>query len=468
MARNSIGIVGLSVMGGNLAMNIADAGFPVAVYNRTREKTDTLVKDYAGSGTLAPFFDLPSFVGSLASPRIVLLMVQAGDAVDAVIGQVVPLLAEGDVIIDAGNSFFRDTQRREKATRERGMYFVGMGVSGGEEGARKGPSIMPGGSWEAWEIIRPIVERIAAKDFSGKPCVAHIGADGAGHYVKMVHNGIEYIDMQLIAETYWIMKKSLSLGNDAIADVFAGWNGGRLNSYLIEITEKILRVKNERGASLVDDILDRAGGKGTGMWTAQEAVSLGIPAHAMTAALFARYSSAEKVERLVLSEIYAEGSHTHDTSFTVDDLEPALYAAKLLAYAQGFKLLAEAARTYGWRLSFREIARIWQGGCIIRARFLQELSETFSAAPAEQSPLSLPFFTMVLRDAVPILRRVTSAALANALPIPAMLGSLTYFDSMTAASSSANIIQAQRDFFGAHGIQTGLDGSFFHHPWQSE
>jgi 6-phosphogluconate dehydrogenase len=464
MHHNTLGVIGLSVMGGNLAMNMADAGFSVAVYNRSREKTDALVASYAGgAGRLQPYFDIAPFVASLALPRKILLMVAAGEAVDAVIDQLVPLLAEGDVVIDGGNSFFKDTIRREIRLREQGLHFVGMGVSGGEEGARRGPSMMPGGSQEAWEQIRPIMEKIAAKDFSGGACVAHIGSDGAGHYVKMVHNGIEYIDMQLIVEAYSIMKRGLGMDNEAIADVLAGWNQGRLNSFLIEITEKILRTKDADGAYVVDTILDTAGSKGTGMWTAQEAIALGVPAHAMTAALFARYGSSSKKARVDLARIYP---HTEaSVPVTVEQLEQALYAAKLLAYAQGFDLLSVAAATYGWALNLPEMARIWQGGCIIRARFLQKLAETFAHAKTYDHILELPLFVSTLREESATLRLVASAVMRSGLPVPAMLGSLTYFESMTQAVSNANIIQAQRDFFGAHGFQKELGGASFHFPW---
>lgn len=468
MGRNDVGVVGLSVMGGNLAMNLADAGFSVGVFNRSRERTEVLVDSYrpvGQVGSLNPSFEIEAFVESLALPRKVLLMVQAGEAVDEVIGKISPFLSEGDIVIDGGNSFFKDTIRREQSLREKGIHFVGMGVSGGEEGARRGPSIMPGGSEASWNILKPLLERIAAKDFSGGPCVSHIGTDGSGHYVKMTHNGIEYVDMQLITETYQIMREGLRMENEPIADTLSEWNNGRLESFLIGITETILRAKYDDGTSVVDSILDSAGSKGTGMWTAREAVELGIPAQAITGALFARYGSSMKNDRLSLSRAYASLKMPSGLDIPLDTLERALYAAKLLAYAQGFALLSEASRTYGWKLDFSEIARIWQGGCIIRARFLQSLSAAFSSAEPVDHILALPIFLETLSKDIPALREVVSAAVAKGFPVPALSGSLTYFESMTQASSSANIIQAQRDFFGAHGFQKEIGGEFFHHSW---
>jgi 6-phosphogluconate dehydrogenase len=394
-------------------------------------------------------------------------MVQAGPAVDAVISELTPLLSAGDIIIDGGNSFFRDTIRREQALKEQGLFFVGMGVSGGEEGARRGPSLMPGGTKETWTILEPILSAIAAKDFQGESCVSLIGSDGAGHYVKMVHNSIEYIDMQLIAETYAIMKEGLELSNEVIAETFTTWNEGRLNSFLIEITAKILRAKDATGQYVVDTILDSAGNKGTGKWTSGEVLDLGTPSFGILAALLARYASTYKEKRLLLAQTFRQTSTTTEKMIIgIPELEAALYTSKILAYTQGYELLTEAATIYGWTLNYREISRIWQGGCIIRARFLETLEQAFAEKEAETSILLAQTFTDTVTTGLPHVRQVATFALTQAIPIPAFLSGLSYFDSMTQSRGSANLIQAQRDFFGAHTFQQTIDGPFIHHHWE--
>ena len=462
--KNQIGVIGLSVMGGNLAMNLADRNLRVAAYNRSEERTVALVTAYHGKGTIDPKTSLAGFVDSLETPRKIVLMIKAGEAVDQVLMELFPLLGKQDIVIDGGNSLFRDTIRRERTCAERGISFVGMGISGGEEGARRGPSLMPGGSVGSYIELAPHLELIAAKDFSGKPCVTHVGGNGAGHYVKMVHNGIEYADMELIAETYWMMKHGLRMENDAIADVFETWNGGRLNSYLIEITAKILRVKTGDGMSVVDTILDAAGSKGTGKWTAEESLELGLPGFALVSAVLARYASGAKADRRKLAVAFPKNMKD-GTPLPVPMLERALYAGKLLAYAEGFALIGAAEEAYGWTLDFAEIARIWQGGCIIRATLLRDIEEAFRK-DADTHFLLMPFVENALTENVPALRAVTIDAMHSAVPVPTFAAALSAFDSLTSERLSANLLQAQRDFFGAHGFQTEEGGAPIHWNWE--
>lgn len=465
--KNQIGVVGLAAMGSNLAMNFADHGFRTAVYNRSPERTEALLEEYGSEKGLDSTYTPESFVSSLETPRKIILMVKAGDATDAVIAQFAELLESGDILIDGGNSFFRDTMRRAESLREKGIRFVGMGISGGEDGARRGPSMMPGATGDLWTELRPILEAIAARDFDGSPCVASIGEGGAGHFVKMVHNGIEYADMQLIAEAYSVMKGGLGLSNDEIADVFEKWNGGRLESYLIEITANIVRVKEQDGGHILDRILDTAGSKGTGKWTTDQALELGAPSFSIAAAVFARSASADKVMRARLSEIF-EGSNVSTVSgLTLEDIEGALYTAKLFSYAQGYELLSLAAREYGWNLDFREISRIWQGGCIIRARFLRELTQVYAEVPDLGHLLLSSFAQDAIKENIGALRRVSVAMIAAGVPVPGLLSSLSYFDTMRTAQGSANLIQAQRDFFGAHTFQRELGGKPEHFDWET-
>jgi 6-phosphogluconate dehydrogenase len=461
--KSSIGVIGLSVMGSNLAMNIADHNWVTSIYNRSRGRTEELVSEY-GKEKMRPQFSLEEFVASLSIPRKILLMVKDGAPVDEVISQLKPLVSKGDIIIDGGNSFFKETIRREEELKKDGILFVGMGVSGGEEGARKGPAIMPGGSNDAWENIKPIMESIAAKDFKGNACVSHIGENGAGHYVKMVHNGIEYIDMQLIAEIYWIMKNALKMDNEKIASQFETWNKGRLDSFLIEITSKVLRAKYANGSFVIDSILDSAGSKGTGKWTSEEILELGTPGFGMVSAVLARYASAHKEDRILFSKEYQK-NNKQNAKIEISELENALYVSKILAYAQGYDLIREAAKAYGWNLNLKEISRIWEGGCIIRARFLAELEKAFAENPKLKSILISPVFKESVKDGINDVRKVVSVAINLGLPIPAMLSGVSYFDSMTSEIVPANMIQAQRDYFGAHTFQKEIGGEFIHHNW---
>jgi 6-phosphogluconate dehydrogenase len=463
--KNTLGVIGLSTMGANLAMNLADHDFRVGIYNRSSEKTDMLMQEYTGTGVLAPAKDLATFVAGLESPRKIILMVKAGEAVDEMLEQLSPLLEQGDIVIDGGNSFFQDTLRREKASAEKGFSFVGMGISGGEEGARRGPSLMPGGSAASYALLSPILEAIAAKDFGGNACVTHLGANGAGHYVKMTHNGIEYADMELIAETYWIMKHVLLLENDAIAEIFTRWNTGRLNSYLIEITANILKTKDTEGHFIVDRILDSAGSKGTGKWTAEEILALGVPGFALFSSVLARYASREKESRLELAAAFPKATSAAP-ALSVETLENALYAGKILCYAEGFALLTQAEAAYGWTLDFAEIARIWQGGCIIRATLLKEITAAFHG---EKSHFLLtPFVQKTLTENIPALRETVLAAIRSGVPIPTFAASLSAFDTITAAELPANLIQAQRDYFGAHTFQTEIGGTPIHWKWEQK
>jgi len=463
--KNQIGVVGLAAMGSNLAMNFADHGFRTAVYNRSPERTEALLSEYGSGKGLDPTYTPESFVSSLETPRKIILMVKAGEATDAVIVQFASLLEPGDILIDGGNSFFRDTMRRSESLWERGIRFVGMGISGGEEGARRGPSMMPGATGDLWNELQPMLEAIAARDFDGNPCVAPIGEGGAGHFVKMVHNGIEYGDMQLIAEAYSVMKGGFGLSNDEIADAFEKWNGGRLESYLIEITAKILRVKEQDGGHIVDRILDTAGSKGTGKWTTDQALELGAPSFSIAAAVFARSASADKPMRIRLSEVFSEPAAV--SALTLDDVESALYVAKLLSYAQGYELLSLAAKEYGWNLDFREISRIWQGGCIIRARFLRELTGMYAEAPDLGHLLLSPFAADAIKGNIAALRKVSAVVVAAGIPAPGLLSSLSYFDIMRTARGSANLIQAQRDYFGAHTFKRELGGPAEHFDWEA-
>lgn len=459
---NKIGVIGLSVMGGNLAQNLADNGFLVAVYNRSEDKTKDLITQYGEEKNLVPFYDLKSFVESLEKPRKIILMIQAGEAVDMVSTQLREFIEKGDIIIDGGNSYFKDTIRREKESSEIGINFVGMGISGGEEGARHGPSMMPGGSNEAWKSLEPIFEKIAAKDFAGLPCISHIGENGAGHFVKMVHNAIEYIDIQLIAETYWLMKMGLKMNNEEMAKVFDKWNQGRLNSYLIEITAKILKAKNNQGEYVLDTILDTAGSKGTGKWASLESLELGVPAMSIASAVFARYISDKKELRLKVSENYGENTDEVMT-VSVDDLEKTLYTTKILAYAQGYELMKQAAIDYNWNLNFKEISRIWQGGCIIRAQFLKDLTEIFDKEV--ENIILADYFKKDILENIKICRKVAATAIMAGVPITEILSTLSYFDSLKSPKLPANLIQAQRDFFGAHTFQTELNGVPVHFEW---
>jgi 6-phosphogluconate dehydrogenase len=465
--KADIGVIGMAVMGQNLALNIESRGYTVAVYNRTAEKTRELAEGEGKGRKLLPAFSLEQFVASLASPRKVFLMVQAGKAVDELIGQLEPLLARGDILIDGGNSFFQDTIRRSKAAEAKGLLFIGTGVSGGEEGALRGPSMMPGGHRAAYDATGKIFRDIAAK-VGADPCCAYIGTDGAGHYVKMVHNGIEYGDMELISEAYFIMKNVLGMSHDEMHEEFARWNRGDLESYLIEITAEILAKKDgQTGQPLVEAILDRAGQKGTGKWTSESALDLGVAAPTIAEAVFARCVSAIKSERVEAAKLI-EGptaSFKGDRKEFVESIREALYASKICSYAQGFSLLRAAAAEYKWDLRYGEIASLWRGGCIIRARFLGRIKEAYDRNPGLANLILDPYFRGVAVQAQPKWRRVVATATELGVPIPAFSSALSWFDSYRSARLPANMIQAQRDYFGAHTYERVDTPGSFHTEW---
>jgi 6-phosphogluconate dehydrogenase len=454
-------------MGQNLARNVARRGIPIAVHNRTVERTHEFLKEHGSEGSFVGRDDLASFVAAVEPPRSIMLMVQAGGAVDAVIAGLKPHLSKGDLLIDGGNSFFRDTERRCKELAAEGLLYIGTGVSGGEEGALNGPSIMPGGPIEAYERIAPIFTRIAAQ-VDGTPCCTYIGEGGAGHYVKMVHNGIEYADMQLIAESYDLLKHAVGVGNEEIGAVFARWNQGDLDSFLIEITAQIFKTKDpETGGFLVDSVLDRAGQKGTGKWTSDSALELGVPVTAITEAVFARYLSAMKAQRVQAARILPgpSGTVSGDKEAFITAIRDALYASKVVAYAQGFDLMLTAAAEYGWKLRPGEIATIWRGGCIIRARFLNRIKEAYDENPELPNLLLAPYFTEAVRKAQDNWRRVIAEAVRLGVPIPAFASALAYYDGYRRERLPANLIQAQRDLFGAHTYERVDREGVFHSHW---
>jgi 6-phosphogluconate dehydrogenase len=462
-----IGLIGLAVMGQNLVLNMNDSGYTVSVYNRTTQVTEDFLAGPAKDTRVQGFADLNEFVASLKRPRRIMLMVKAGAVIDKVIESLLPYLEEGDIIIDGGNSNYLDSVRRTKALREQGFRFIGTGVSGGEEGARHGPSIMPGGDPEAWPHVRDILQDIAAK-VDGVPCCDWVGEDGAGHYVKMVHNGIEYGDMQLIAEAYHVMKAVLDMDNQAIGETFAKWNKGKLDSYLIEITAEIFTVK-DGDAFVLDTILDSAGQKGTGKWTSVSALELGIPLTLISEAVFARFLSALKDERLRASETLKGPADppSVDKAALLNDLEDALYAAKIISYTQGYMLFRAAAAQYGWQLNYAGIAQMWRGGCIIRSQFLSDIMQAYHADPELENLLLAPFFTEAIHSAQGAWRRVLAAALQHGIPTPAMGAALSFYDGYRQGVLPANLIQAQRDYFGAHTYErTDRErGEFFHTNW---
>jgi 6-phosphogluconate dehydrogenase len=468
----TFGVTGLAVMGANLARNLAHHGAVVAVHNRTNSKTDEFIAQYGGEGSFVPASDVASFVAAIARPRPILMMVKAGKPVDDVIAELLPHLEPGDILIDGGNSFFEDTQRRTRDLEGKGFRYIGTGVSGGEEGALNGPSIMPGGTEEAYRLVEPILTKIAAQ-VDGKPCCTYIGADGAGHYVKMVHNGIEYADMQLIAEAYDLSRQLLNLEAGEIGDVFARWNEGELNSYLIEITSEVLHKRDEpTGRPLVDLILDEAEQKGTGRWTSASALELGVPLTAITEAVFARMLSARKADREDASRILSGpkkrfGGDDRNQGL-IDDLQHALYASKIVAYAQGFEQMSAAAAQYGWKLDLGAIASIWRGGCIIRARFLNRITEAYDADPRLKNLLLAPYFTNAIGEAQVAWRRVVAQAVDAGVPVPAFASALAYYDGYRRERSPANLIQGLRDYFGAHTYRR-IDGfGSFHTRWAQD
>ncbi len=467
MATQQVGLIGLAVMGENLALNIESRGYSVAVYNRTYEKTKNLVEGRAKGKNLVGYETLEQFVAAIEKPRRIILMVKAGQAVDDFIGKLVPLLDRGDLIIDGGNSHFPDTIRRNKALAEKGILYIGTGISGGEEGALKGPSIMPGGQPEAYERIKPVLLDISAK-VNGEPCCPYIGPDGAGHYVKMVHNGIEYGDMQLISEAYSLLSYCLGLSAAELHDVFSQWNQGDLNSYLIQITADIFRrIDEETGKPLVDLVLDKAGQKGTGKWTSVSALDLGIPAMTIAEAVFARCISAIKEERVAAAKVLKGPPEKYRGTKEkfIQQIHDALYASKICSYAQGFQLMRAASQEYNWNLKYGEIAMIWRGGCIIRAHFLNRIKEAYDRNPSLPNLLLDPYFKDIIERSQLNWRRVVSTAVDRGIPVPAFSSAIAYYDSYRRARLPANLIQAQRDYFGAHTYERVDKPGIFHSEW---
>jgi 6-phosphogluconate dehydrogenase len=468
MNQCDIGLIGLAVMGENLVLNMESKGFRVAVFNRTTAVTEKFAEGRAKGKNIVPSRTLEEFVGALERPRKAMIMVKAGAPVDAVINQLVPLVEPGDVIIDGGNSLFTDTQRRCKELEGKGIHFVGCGVSGGEEGALKGPSMMPGGSEKSWEIVAPIFTKIAAV-VDGEPCCRYMGPDGAGHYVKMVHNGIEYGDMQLICEAYAILKDLLGLEAEELAEIFSEWNRGKLNSYLIEITSLIFKKKDpETGKPMVEVILDKAGQKGTGIWTLQSALGQSVVISTINAAVEARVISSRKADRVEAAKILparVEKAFGGERGKLIDAVRDALYGSKIVSYAQGMELLGAASVTYGWHLNFGDIATIWRGGCIIRAQFLNRIKEAYERNAGLKNLLLDPFFRDVIAKTEGPWRYAVAQAVEAGVPVPAFGASLGYFDSYRSARLSSNLLQAQRDFFGAHTYERVDKGGVFHTEW---
>ncbi|MEV8511801.1 NADP-dependent phosphogluconate dehydrogenase [Dactylosporangium sp. NPDC051484] len=466
-----IGVTGLAVMGRNLARNLARNGYAVAVHNRSYERTRRLVDEFGHEGTFVPSESMADFVASLARPRAVIIMVKAGGPTDAVIDELVPLLEEGDMIVDAGNAHFADTRRREQSLREHGLHFVGTGVSGGEEGALLGPSIMPGGSPESYQTLGPMFEKISAK-VDGTPCCTHIGPDGAGHFVKMVHNGIEYADMQLIAEAYDLLRSGLGATPAEIADIFRTWNTGDLESFLIEITADVLaHVDDDTGKAFVDIVLDEAEQKGTGRWTVQSALDLGVPITGIAEATFARSLSGHADQRAAAREAFGTeiaSLEVTDRDRFIEDVRAALYASKIVAYAQGFDHIQAGSEEFGWDIDRGKVSTIWRGGCIIRARFLNRIREAYDENPGLKSLMVAPYFAEAVNAGVPSWRRVVTAAAQAGIPTPAFSSSLAYFDGLRAQRLPASLIQGQRDNFGAHTYRrTDRDGAF-HVEWAGD
>lgn len=469
MATGDIGLIGLAVMGENLALNMASHGFTVAVWNRTAEKVDRFLSGRAKGKSILGCRSLQELCASLKKPRKVFLMVKAGQAVDDLLELLMELLEPGDVIIDGGNSHFPDTMRRTALVESKGLLYVGCGVSGGEEGALNGPSMMPGGSPEAWALVKPIFQSICAKAEDGAPCCEWVGENGAGHFVKMVHNGIEYGDMQLICEAYQLMRDGLGMSCEEMRDTFSRWNETELNSYLIGITADILSYRDEKGETTVEHILDTAGQKGTGKWTAIAALEEGVPLTLIGEAVFARCLSAQKEDRVRASALYPRETPTFtgDKSAFIEKIRRALYASKIVSYAQGFQLMRSAEETYGWNLNYGGIALMWRGGCIIRSSFLGKIREAFDRDPALDNLLTDDYFRSVIRELLPAWREVAAWALSAGIPAPAFTSALSWFDGYTTARLPANLLQAQRDYFGAHTYER-IDaprGEHFHTDW---
>ncbi len=484
--KTDIGLIGLAVMGENLALNMESKGWHVSVYNRTVPKVEEgvverFVNGRANGKNILGFTDMEAFVQSISTPRKIMMMVRAGSPVDELMEQLFPLLSPGDILIDGGNSNFEDTNRRVDITMRKGFRFIGCGVSGGEEGALNGASLMPGGSADAWPEVKPVLQSIAAVAPDGTPCCQWVGPAGAGHFVKMIHNGIEYGDMQLIAEAYWVMKQVAGMTNEEMADVFEHWNEGKLRSYLIEITSHILRHKDKSGDYLIDKILDTAGQKGTGKWSVINAMELGMPLGLIATAVFERSLSARKDLRVETAGKYQSASfspvrkiNSHDLTVQpveraklIDELFSALYASKLVSYAQGFAVIQAASDTFGWKLDLATVARLWRGGCIIRSVFLNDIAAAFEATQRPAHLLLAPYFRSEIEVLLPGWKSLVVGTLAQGLPVPAFSSALNYFYSLTSASLPANMLQAQRDYFGAHTFER-VDqprGVFFHENW---
>ncbi|WP_283590542.1 NADP-dependent phosphogluconate dehydrogenase [Ligilactobacillus saerimneri] len=474
MEKAQIGVIGMAVMGKNLALNIESRGYRVAIFNRTAAKTEKVMADHAEKN-LVPSYTLEDFVASLEKPRRIIMMVKAGKPTDMFIERLLPLLDKGDVLIDGGNTFFGDTMRRNAKLDESGINFIGMGVSGGEKGALEGPSLMPGGQKEAYQLVEPILKQIAAKAKDGEPCVTYIGPNGAGHYVKMVHNGIEYGDMELISESYFLMRNLLGMSVDEIAAVFEEWRHGELDSYLIDITADILTRKDDLGSDkpIVDMILDRAGNKGTGKWSSQSALELGVPQSLITESVYARYISAMKDERVAASKVLPEKVNAVQISADqrqemIEKIRQALYFSKVMSYAQGFEQMRVASEKYDWNLNYGELAKIWREGCIIRAQFLQKITDAFERDPELNNLLLDPYFTDIVAKYQTAVREVAALAIQAGVPSPAFNAAITYYDQYRSAVLPANMIQAQRDYFGAHTYERTDREGIFHYSWYHE
>jgi 6-phosphogluconate dehydrogenase len=468
--RQNIGLIGLAVMGENLVLNMERNGYKVAVFNRTTSKVKDFIEGRAKGKNIKGCFSVEEFIQSLESPRKIILLVKAGKPVDDFIDLLLPHLDKGDIIIDGGNSHFPDTIRRTGYVESKGLLYIGTGVSGGEEGALMGPSIMPGGTPDAWPHLKPIFQAIAAKVADGSPCCEWIGSNGAGHFIKMVHNGIEYGDMQMICEAYWIMKNLLAMKTQEMQNVFEEWNKGELNSYLIEITRDIMGKKDdETGEAMLDVILDTAGQKGTGKWTSEAALTLGIPAQTVAEAVFARAMSAIKEERVAAAKQLKgpKPLYQGNKKELIEKIRKALYASKICSYAQGFQLMQAAAHEYKWQLNYGNIALLWRGGCIIRAQFLDKIKEAFNKNPDLQNLLLADYFKRIIDENQAAWREVIALAVQNGIPVPAFSSALAYFDGYRSAMLPANLLQAQRDYFGAHTYER-IDkprGEFFHTNW---
>ncbi len=472
MDKPQIGVIGMAVMGKNLALNIESRGYTVALYNRTGSKTEKVVADHPEKH-LVPSYSIKEFVNSLETPRRIIIMVKAGAPTDGMIKQLLPHLTKGDVLIDGGNTFFENTVRRNAELDQSGINFIGMGVSGGEKGALEGPSLMPGGQKAAYDLVAPILEKISAKAEDGTPCVTYIGPDGAGHYVKMVHNGIEYGDMELIAESYNLLRNVLKLDVEEIASIFEEWNKGELDSYLMSITADILTRKDDEGTGkpVVDIILDRAGNKGTGKWSSQSALELGVPQSLITESVYARYISALKSERVAASKVLSGPNLSElniDKKEFVEKIRQALYFSKIMSYAQGFEQLRVASEHYGWNLKYGDLAMIWREGCIIRAQFLQKITDAFNSDQALSNLMLDPYFKDITDNYQTAVRDVAALAIKAGVAVPGFTAAITYFDQYRSEVLPANIIQAQRDYFGAHTYERTDKEGTYHYEWYHE